>query len=143
MILSQITEVPFNIIGQSLYFFCWYWTVGFPNVSSRVGFQVFFCFDPISELFLIPYQYLMLCVIFPLYYTTFSQAIAAFSPNAEIAGLIFSFLFSFVITFNGESPFLYLDSFIDNFFKIGVLQPFSQLIKFWHWMYRLSPFTCQ
>jgi ATP-binding cassette subfamily G (WHITE) protein 2 (SNQ2) len=31
--------------------------------------------------------------MFPLYYTTLSQAVAAASPNAQIAGLIFSFLF--------------------------------------------------
>src|SRR5688572_26710893 len=44
------------------------------------------------------------------------------SPNAEIGALLFSVLFSFVITFN------------------GVLQPFSQL-GWWQWMYRLSPYT--
>ncbi|KAG8681870.1 hypothetical protein FRC08_015347 [Ceratobasidium sp. 394] len=45
------------------------------------------------------------------------------APNAMISGLLFSFLFSFVLTFN------------------GVMQPYSQLIPFWKWMYRLSPFT--
>ncbi|KAF8588872.1 pleiotropic drug resistance ABC transporter [Ramaria rubella] len=103
---SLLVEIPFNILGSSLYFFCWYWTVGFPGSANRVG-----------------YQYLNYGVMFPLFYTTFSQAVAAASPNAQIAGLIFSFLFSFIITFN------------------GVLQPFSQLVPFWHWMYRLSPFT--
>ena len=50
------------------------------------------------------------------------QAVAAMSPNTEIAALLFSFLFSFVITFN------------------GVLQPFAQL-GWWKWMYRISPYT--
>ncbi|KAF8811732.1 hypothetical protein BYT27DRAFT_7276122 [Phlegmacium glaucopus] len=44
------------------------------------------------------------------------------SPTAEIAGLMFSLLFSFVLTFN------------------GVLQPF-RLFGWWRWMYRLPPST--
>ncbi|KAF8605616.1 hypothetical protein BDV93DRAFT_570212, partial [Ceratobasidium sp. AG-I] len=48
---------------------------------------------------------------------------AAVAPDATIAGISFSFLLSFVITFN------------------GVLQLYAQLIPFWKWMYHLSPFT--
>ena len=72
-------EIPWNIVGSTLFFFCWYWTVGF--VSSRGGFT-----------------YLMYGVCFPIYYTTLALAVASMSPTAEIAGLLFSFLFSFVIT---------------------------------------------
>ncbi|KAJ7476163.1 pleiotropic drug resistance ABC transporter [Mycena latifolia] len=100
---SFLAELPWNILGSSIYFLCWYWTVGFEN--SRAG-----------------YTYLMLGVIFPTYYTTFGQATAAMAPNAEIAAVLFSFLFSFVLTFN------------------GVLQPFRAL-GWWQWMYRLSPYT--
>lgn len=64
--------------GSSLYFICWYWTVGFP--SERGG-----------------YTYLMLSVMFPLWYTSFAQSVAAMSPDAPIGALLFSFLFSFVI----------------------------------------------
>ncbi|OBZ76087.1 Brefeldin A resistance protein [Grifola frondosa] len=104
LVTSQIlVEIPWNILGSSLYFLCWYWTVGFP--TDRAGFT-----------------YFMLAVWFPLYYTTIGQAVAAMSPNAEIAALLFSFLFSFVLTFD------------------GVLQPFREL-GWWQWMYRLSPFT--
>ncbi|QRW13753.1 ABC-2 type transporter [Ceratobasidium sp. AG-Ba] len=103
---SILVELPFNIVGSAVFFFCWYWTVGFSSATNRAG-----------------YMWLILCICFPLYYTTFSQAVAAMSPNAMIAGILFSFLFSFVITFN------------------GVLQPYSQLIPFWKWMYHLSPFT--
>ncbi|EMD36973.1 hypothetical protein CERSUDRAFT_114880 [Gelatoporia subvermispora B] len=104
LLSSQLlAEIPWNILGSSLYFLCWFWTVGFPE--DRAG-----------------YTYLMLAVVFPLYYTTIGQAVAAMSPNAEIAALIFSFLFSFVIIFN------------------GVLQPFREL-GWWQWMNRLSPFT--
>ncbi|KAF8156049.1 pleiotropic drug resistance ABC transporter [Crassisporium funariophilum] len=104
LLTSQILiELPWNFLGSFLMFVSWYWTVGFDN--SRAG-----------------YTFLMLTIAFPFYYTTFGQAVAAMAPNAEIAALLFSFLFSFVITFN------------------GVLQPFSQL-GWWKWMYHLSPFT--
>ncbi|KAG9127487.1 hypothetical protein FRC07_013165 [Ceratobasidium sp. 392] len=103
---SLIVELPFNIFGSAMFYFCWYWTVGLPSDANRAG-----------------YMWLILCICFPLYYTTFSQAVAAMAPNAMISGLLFSFLFSFVLTFN------------------GVMQPYSQLIPFWKWMYRLSPFT--
>ncbi|OSX63435.1 hypothetical protein POSPLADRAFT_1074039 [Postia placenta MAD-698-R-SB12] len=104
LITSQLlVEIPWNIFGSSLYFICWYWTVGFP--SDRGGFT-----------------YFMLGVLSPLYYTSIGQAVAAMCPNAEIAALLFSFLFSFVLSFN------------------GVLQPF-RLLGWWRWMYRLSPYT--
>ena len=74
-----IAEVPWNILGSSLFFLCWYWTVGFP--TDRGG-----------------YTYLMLAITNPIYYTTIGQAVAAMSPNTEIAALLFTFLFSFVIT---------------------------------------------
>jgi ATP-binding cassette subfamily G (WHITE) protein 2 (SNQ2) len=80
MITSLLfTELPWNILGSSLFFLCWYWTVGFE--SSRAGFT-----------------YLLLGVVFPMYFTTFAMAVASMAPNAEIAGLLFSLLFSFVIT---------------------------------------------
>ncbi|ELU44174.1 ABC transporter CDR4 [Rhizoctonia solani AG-1 IA] len=61
--------------------------------------------------------FMLLCIAFPLYYTTFSQAVAAMAPNVMIGGLLFSFFFSFTMNFN------------------GVLQPYSQLIPFWKWMW--------
>lgn len=81
LVTSQIlVELPFNILGSSLYFLCWFWTV-FGTDSSRAG-----------------YTYLMIGVLTPLYYTTIGQAVAAMSPNANIAAILFSVLFSFVIT---------------------------------------------
>jgi ATP-binding cassette subfamily G (WHITE) protein 2 (SNQ2) len=81
LVTSQIlVELPFNILGSSLYFLCWFWTV-FGTNSGRAG-----------------YTYLMIGVLTPLYYTTIGQAVAAMSPNASIAAILFSVLFSFVIT---------------------------------------------
>ncbi|KAG1767598.1 ABC-2 type transporter-domain-containing protein [Suillus placidus] len=83
LIVSQIVvELPWNIMCSSLFFFCWYWTVGFPN--DRAG-----------------YTYLMYGVVFPMYYTTVAQAVASMAPSAVIASLLFSALFSFVVIFNG------------------------------------------
>lgn len=80
LVTSQIlAEVPWNVLGSTLFFICWYWTVGLP--TSRGG-----------------YTWLMLSVVNAIYYTTVGQAIAAMSPTAEIAALLFSFLFSFVLT---------------------------------------------
>lgn len=80
LLTSQILiELPWNVLGSALLFFTWYWTVGFE--TSRVG-----------------YTFLMMVIAFPFYYGTFGQAVAAMSPNAEIAAILFSFLFSFVLT---------------------------------------------
>ncbi|KAF5350668.1 hypothetical protein D9756_008520 [Leucocoprinus leucothites] len=98
-----LCEIPWNMIGASLFFCCWYWTVGF--ATSRAAFTWF-----------------VYGVQFPLYWTTIALTVASASPTAEIAGLLYSFLFTFVLTFN------------------GVLQPFRQL-GWWKWMYHLSPYT--
>lgn len=79
LVTSQLlVEAPWNLLGSGLYYLCWYWTVGFAN--SRAG-----------------YTYLMIAVIFPLYYTTIGQAVAAMSPSPVIGSLIFSCLFPFVV----------------------------------------------
>ncbi|RXW18211.1 hypothetical protein EST38_g7644 [Candolleomyces aberdarensis] len=104
LVTAQIlVEIPWNILGSSLFFVCWYWTVGFP--SSRGG-----------------YTYFMYGALFPIYYTTIALAVASMCATAEIASLMFSFLFSFVLTFD------------------GVVQPYREL-GWWRWMYHLSPFT--
>lgn len=83
LVTSQIlVEIPWNIFCSSIFFICWYWTVGFDN--DRAG-----------------YTYLVYGVIFPLYYTTIALAIASMAPSAFIASLLFSALFSFVVIFNG------------------------------------------
>ena len=80
MITSLVLiEIPWNIFGASLFFLAWFWTMGFD--TDRAG-----------------YTYLSFGVIFPLYFTTFGLAVAAMSPDAEIAAILYSFLFSFVVT---------------------------------------------
>lgn len=79
LITSQfLAEIPWNIFGSSLFFLCWFWTVGYSN--SRAA-----------------YTFLVYAVIFPLYYTSFGQAVASMVPAPELAALLFSVLFSFVL----------------------------------------------
>ena len=55
LITSQIlAEVPWNMLGSTLFFVCWYWTVAFP--TSRGG-----------------YTWLLLSIVNPIYYTTIGQ----------------------------------------------------------------------
>ncbi|KAF9817918.1 hypothetical protein IEO21_03112 [Rhodonia placenta] len=83
LITSQLlVEIPWNILGSTLFFVCWYWTAGFP--THRAG-----------------YTYLLFGIIYPLYYTSFGQATAAMASNAEIAALIFNALFAIMIVFDG------------------------------------------
>ncbi|KIJ14869.1 hypothetical protein PAXINDRAFT_169539 [Paxillus involutus ATCC 200175] len=91
LLTSQLLiEIPWNILSSSLFFLCWYWTVGYE--TSRAGFT-----------------YFLYAVVFPLYYTTIGQAVASMAPSAIIASLLFNTLFSFVITFNGVlQPFAQL-----------------------------------
>ncbi|KAF9484261.1 pleiotropic drug resistance ABC transporter [Pholiota conissans] len=105
---SQVLmELPWNILGSSLFFLCWYWTIGFE--SSRAAFT-----------------YLILGFSFPIYYTTLALAVASMSPTAEIAMLIFAFFFSFITIFNGVlQPFRLL-----NWWKwMYHLSPFTYLIE--------------
>jgi ATP-binding cassette subfamily G (WHITE) protein 2 (SNQ2) len=59
-------NIPLNIIGSSLYFLYFYWTVGLD--SDRAG-----------------YTYMVFGVIFPIYYGTNGRAVASVAPNANIA----------------------------------------------------------
>jgi hypothetical protein len=75
--------MPWNIFAGTLFWSCWYFTVGFPQESSRAG-----------------YAYLMY-MLFELYFASFAQFVAAFSPNPQTASILFSTFFSFIIIFNG------------------------------------------
>ena len=62
-------------------------------------------------------------VMFQMWVSTFGQLLAAFAPNAQIAAVLIPLFFVFVVLF------------------CGVLQPLSQLPKFWHFVHYASPFT--
>lgn len=35
---NLVVEIPFNIFCGTIFFCCWYWTVGFPSEASRAGY---------------------------------------------------------------------------------------------------------
>jgi len=73
-----LVELPWNMFSGVLLFFSWYWTVGYP--TERAG-----------------YTFLVLVVLTPYYYTTIGQAVAAMAPTVELAALLFTSSFSFVL----------------------------------------------
>jgi ABC-type multidrug transport system permease subunit len=109
---TLLAEIPYNLMTGTLFFFPWYFAVGFysewPEDTNKSARGV--------------YIWLML-MFFEMWISTFGQAIAALAPNPQTASILTTLFASFVIAFN------------------GVLQPLSQLVKFWHWMYYLSPYT--
>ena len=117
-----VMELPWNILGSTLSFLCWYWTVGFE--PSRAGFT-----------------YLMYAVCFPIYYTTIALAVASMSPTAEIADHMVCLLYSFVIILwvSLREPITCRAN--QNVCSEGVVQPFRLLGWWWRWMYYLSPYT--
>lgn len=122
LVSEILIEIPWNILGSSVIFLCWYWTSSFG--SSRAGFA-----------------YLFYCVVFPLYYTTYGLAIAAISPNGVIASTLTTVLFMFMVIlyvrFSAGTTCL---GHTDGHRSSGILQTYSQL-GWWKWMYYVSPFT--
>lgn len=101
-----IVEIPWNLIGGTIFWIPWYFMIQFGTEGPRAGYSW------------------GLYMVFQLYFCSFAQALATIAPNAMIASVLFSTLFSFVIVF------------------CGVVQPPSQLPYFWRsWMFHLSPFT--
>ncbi|KAI1655780.1 ABC-2 type transporter-domain-containing protein [Daldinia decipiens] len=103
---AVLAEIPYAIVGGAIYFNCWWWgLMGYKMTGFPSGFT-FLC-----------------VVIFELYYVSFGQAIAAFSPNQLLASLFVPLFFLFVVAF------------------CGVAVPPASLPYFWQkWMYPLTPF---
>ncbi|KAG0701470.1 ABC-2 type transporter-domain-containing protein [Suillus ampliporus] len=92
LVLSQlVVEIPWNIASSTMFFVCWYWTVGF--LGDRAG-----------------YTFLMFSVAFPLFYTTIGHAIASMAPSAPVASLYYTSLSVFIMIFDGViQPFFELN----------------------------------
>lgn len=116
-ISSVVVELPWNFLGVTLFFFIWYYTIGFylhPGTQGAASMGI--------------YTWLML-MAYTLWFSSFAQLCASFVPDAAVAAIVSTILFTFVILFN------------------GVLQPPSVngsygMPEFWTaWMYHLTPFT--
>ncbi|KAJ2633592.1 ATP-binding cassette transporter snq2 [Coemansia sp. RSA 1290] len=64
------TEWPFTIVANTLFFLCFYWTVGLSGMSDRVGF------------------FYLLHIVHALFSQTLGQAIASFVPNDFVASTV-------------------------------------------------------
>ncbi|KIX06855.1 uncharacterized protein Z518_04831 [Rhinocladiella mackenziei CBS 650.93] len=108
---SLISEVSFNLLTGTLFFFPWYFGIGFSrdwpgsDTASR-GVYIW-----------------LQVMAFEMWFSTFAIAIGSLAPNAQTASALATLFASFVVAFN------------------GVLQPLSQLPEFWHFMYHLTPYT--
>ena len=81
---AVLVEIPYSIVAGTIYFNCWWWgAVG--RGSSK--------FDS-------AYTWMML-MSFELFYVSFGQAIASFSPNELLASLLVPVFFLFVVSFCG------------------------------------------
>lgn len=112
VITFLMVEIPWNILGATLYWLPWYWLVRFsPGDSGRAALSWFY-----------------LAIEFSIYWVTFATAIAALAPNAMLASVLFSTAFSFVITF---TPVLQLPSLLPDFWGwwMPSLTPFTYLVE--------------
>ncbi|KAG2347847.1 pleiotropic drug resistance ABC transporter [Suillus weaverae] len=108
LVVSQLAaELPWNMTSSAMFFFCCYWTVGYP--TGRAG-----------------YTFLMLSVAVPLYYTTLGHGIASMAPTTPVASLYFTTLIIFVLIFDGViQPFMEL-----NWWKwMYRVSPFTYIIE--------------
>ena len=100
-----LTEIPYSLVAGTIYWSCWYWGPDFPTDTFTAA---------VVWLFI---------MVFELYYVSFGQAIASFSPNELLASLLVPLFFTFVVAFS------------------GVVVPYAALPSFWReWMYWLTPF---
>ncbi|KAI1628700.1 ABC drug exporter AtrF [Exophiala viscosa] len=103
-----VVEIPYSLIAGTVYYCCWWF-----------GFQGY---RHTTTSFTSGFLFLCIC-LFELYYVSFGQAIASFSPNELLASLLVPVFFLFVVSF------------------CGVVVPPAQLPYFWRsWMYWLTPF---
>ncbi|CEL10431.1 hypothetical protein ASPCAL13550 [Aspergillus calidoustus] len=104
-----ISELPYLVICAILFFFCFYYTVGFPADSDKAG-AVFFV--------MLMYEFL---------YTGIGQFIAAYAPNATAAALINPLI---IFTLVGFCGVLVPYSQITSFWRYWLywINPFNYLI---------------
>ena len=102
---AVLTEIPYSLVAGTIYWCCWYWGPDFPSDTFTAATVWLFI------------------MVFELYYVSFGQAIASFSPNELLASLLVPLFFTFVVSFS------------------GVVVPYAALPEFWReWMYWLTPF---
>jgi ABC-type multidrug transport system permease subunit/ABC-type multidrug transport system ATPase subunit len=104
-----VSEIPYLIFCATIYFLCWYYTVGFPATTSRAGATFFV---------MLMYEFL---------YTGMGQFIAAYAPNAVFAALTNPMLLGALVSFCGVLvPYAQIQAFWR--YWIYYLNPFNYLM---------------
>ncbi|KAI5778138.1 ABC-2 type transporter-domain-containing protein [Geopyxis carbonaria] len=94
VVAAILVEIPYRLVAGTVYFVAWYFPIGYPRDSFRVGYTW------------------MLMMMFELYYLGFGQAIASFSKNELFASLLVPLFFLFVVSFCGVVvPYLAIPTF--------------------------------
>ncbi|RSH93722.1 hypothetical protein EHS25_006369 [Saitozyma podzolica] len=78
-----LTEIPWNLLGGTLFWVPWYYMVRYGDASKLAAFSW------------------GVMMIFSFYWLTFATCMAAVAPNSVIASTLFAALFSFVLIFCG------------------------------------------
>ncbi|KAJ5988667.1 ABC multidrug transporter atrF [Penicillium waksmanii] len=104
-----VSELPYLCLCAVLYFVCWYYTVGFPNESSKAG---------ATFLVMLLYEFV---------YTGIGQFIAAYAPNATFAALVNPVFIGTLVSFCGVLvPYAQIQAFWR--YWMYYLNPFNYLM---------------
>lgn len=104
-----VSELPYLVLCAFLYWVCWYYTVGFPNNSERIG-GVF-----------------LTMLLYEFVYTSIGQFVAAYAPNAVLAALVNPLIISIlVLTCGVLVPYMQITAFWR--YWLYYLNPFNYLI---------------
>lgn len=112
MLSNIVAELPWNLIGATLLYFCWYYPIGlYANAAQS---------DSVT---LRGAQMWLMILAFLMFTSTFAHMMIAGIDTAETGGNLANLLFSLCLIF------------------CGVLATPAALPGFWIFMYRASPFT--
>ncbi|KAF2719256.1 hypothetical protein K431DRAFT_305280 [Polychaeton citri CBS 116435] len=104
-VAAILPELPWSFVAGTIFWCCWYWPPHFPrDTFTSASVWLFMC-------------------LFEVFYVSFGQAIASFSPNELLASLFVPIFFLFIVSF------------------CGVVVPYASIPYFWRsWMAVLTPF---
>ena len=81
---AVLVEIPYSLLAGTIYYMCWWWgSVGRGSTKLDNAYTW------------------MLLMLFELFYISFGQAIASFSPNELLASILVPVFFLFVVAFCG------------------------------------------
>lgn len=104
-----VSEIPYLCICAVLYFVCWYYTVGFPNVSNKAG------------------PTFLIMLLYEFVYTGIGQFVAAYAPTATFAALVNPVIIGTLVSFCGVLvPYAQIQAFWR--YWMYYLNPFNYLM---------------